>query len=69
MRSGARLRLATDWPSYAEQMLAVLDAEDVFENEAGEGFSPRFSGRNITRFEARGQRLGNPVADLCYLRT
>ena len=68
MRSGARLRLATDWQPYAEQMLAVLNAEDAFENEAGEGFSPRFSGRNITRFEARGLRLGNPVADLCYLK-
>lgn len=68
MRPGAYLRLATDWQDYAEQMLAVLNAEDRFANDAGEGFAPRFAGRNITRFEARGQRLGHPVWDLCYRR-
>ena len=68
LSSGGRLRLATDWQDYAEQMLAVLNAESGLENEAGDGFAPRFEGRNITRFEARGQRLGHPVWDLCYRR-
>lgn len=62
------VRLATDWQDYAEQMLAVLNAESGLVNEADEGFAPRFEGRNVTRFEARGQRLGHPVWDLCYRR-
>ena len=50
-------------------MLEVLNAETGLVNEAGDGFAPRFEGRvNITRFEARGQRLGHPVWDLCYSR-
>ena len=68
MRPGALLRLATDWEPYAEQMLAVLEASDDFENLAVEGFSERFEGRNVTRFEARGQRLGHGVWDLSYRR-
>ena len=68
LRPGGRLRLATDWREYAEQMLQVLNAEAGLVNEAGDGFAPRFEGRNITRFEARGQRLGHRVWDLCYRR-
>ena len=69
MRPGARLRLATDWQDYAEQMLVVLNAEPGLSNDAGDGFAPRFDGRNVTRFEARGQRLGHAVWDLCFSRT
>ena len=68
MCPGGRLRLATDWQDYAEQMLAVLNAEPGLTNEAGDGFADRFDGRNITRFEARGQRLGHSVWDLSYLK-
>ena len=68
MRPGGRLRLATDWQDYAEQMLTVLNAESRFRNEAGDGYAPRFEERNVTRFEARGQRLGHQVWDLCYSR-
>ena len=68
MRPGGRLRLATDWQDYAEQMLTVLNAEPGLENEAGGGFAERFAERNITRFEARGQRLGHSVWDLSYLK-
>jgi tRNA (guanine-N7-)-methyltransferase len=68
MCPGALLRMATDWQPYAEQMLEVLQAETAFENAAGEGFSERFEARNVTRFEARGQRLGHGVWDLCYRR-
>lgn len=65
MRPGARVRLATDWESYAEWMVEVLDAESALANEF-DGFADRFPGRPVTRFEARGQRLGHPVWDLCY---
>lgn len=68
MRPGGVLRLATDWQPYADWMLEVLQAEAAFENVAGEGFSERFEGRNVTRFEARGQRLGHRVWDLTYRR-
>ena len=68
MSPGGVLRLATDWQAYAEQMLAVLNAEAAFRNEAGDGYAPRFEGRNVTRFEARGQWLGHQVWDLCYRR-
>lgn len=68
MRPGGVLRLATDWQPYADWMLEVLQAEAAFENVAGEGFSERFEGRNVTRFEARGQRLGHGVWDLTYRR-
>jgi tRNA (guanine-N7-)-methyltransferase len=68
MAPGGLLRLATDWREYAEQMLTVLNAEAAFRNEAADGYAPRFEGRNITRFEARGQRLGHEVWDLCYSR-
>ncbi|HEY5646033.1 MAG TPA: tRNA (guanosine(46)-N7)-methyltransferase TrmB, partial [Pseudomonadales bacterium] len=63
---GGRLRLATDWEDYANWMLEVLAAEDALVNEAGAGFAERFAARNVTRFEARGHRLGHQVWDLSY---
>jgi tRNA (guanine-N7-)-methyltransferase len=69
LRSGGRLRLATDWADYARQMLEVLDAEPGLRNGApGGGFSPRPPERAITRFEARGLRAGHAVFDLDYVR-
>lgn len=66
---GGRLRLATDWEPYAEQMLEVLDAEPLLENRAGRGaFVPRDAAREPTRFELRGRRLGHGVWDLEYVR-
>jgi tRNA (guanine-N7-)-methyltransferase len=64
-----RVQLATDWEPYALEMLAVLDAEPGLENEAGCGaFAPRPPERPLTRFEARGLRLGHHVWDLAYRR-
>jgi tRNA (guanine-N7-)-methyltransferase len=68
LKVGGRLRLATDWGPYAEQMLAVLEAEPLFASESDGGFAPRFAGRPVTRFEQRGQRLGHAVWDLAYRR-
>ncbi len=69
LRSGGHLRLATDWADYARHMLAVLDAEPQLENVAGVGtFVPRPEDRPLTRFEARGIRLGHEVFDLDYRR-
>jgi tRNA (guanine-N7-)-methyltransferase len=66
---GGRLRLATDWEPYALQMLEVLDAAPALANRAGSGaFMPRDPGREPTRFEQRGHRLGHGVWDLEYVK-
>jgi tRNA (guanine-N7-)-methyltransferase len=67
---GGRLHCATDWQPYAEQMLAVLAAEPLLANSvaSAEGFAPRPPTRPLTKFEARGQRLGHGVWDLVFVR-
>ena len=66
---GGVLRLATDWAHYAEQMLEVCNAEAGLQNLAEDGrFVPRPATRPVTRFEARGERLGHSVFDLAYCR-
>ena len=62
--AGGRWRLATDWADYAEQMVAVLDAEPMLTG----GVSPRWSERPVTRFEARGLEAGHAIVDLSYRR-
>ena len=66
---GGTLQLATDWTPYAESMLAVLNATPGLRNQAPDGgYVPRNAGRARTRFEARGERLGHAVHDLCFER-
>jgi tRNA (guanine-N7-)-methyltransferase len=61
--------LATDWQSYAEHMLAVLEAEDALANTAGRGnFCTGPADRPETKFERRGTRLGHAVWDLRFAR-
>jgi tRNA (guanine-N7-)-methyltransferase len=62
---GATLHLATDWAPYAQQMLAVLSAEPMLVNTA-EGFAPRPAYRPLTKFERRGEQLGQPAQDLVF---
>jgi tRNA (guanine-N7-)-methyltransferase len=70
LRSGGVLRLATDWQSYAEQMLDTLRQCSLLENMApDDGFAPRPATRPLTRFEKRGERLGHAVRDLAFRRT
>lgn len=69
LRNGGVFHLATDWEDYATQMLEVLGAAPGWRNAAGAaGFAPRPESRPITRFEARGQRLGHGVWDLLFSR-
>lgn len=64
---GGRLHMATDWPDYAEHMLAVMDSAPGWRNLAGPGnYSERPPSRTLTHFEKRGLRLGHPVHDLIY---
>jgi tRNA (guanine-N7-)-methyltransferase len=67
---GGVLRLATDWAEYAVQMRDVLDAEPAFEtlSTRPDGTVERPATRPLTRFEARGTRLGHAVSDLAYRR-
>ena len=66
MRQGGVWRLATDWPDYAAQMRAVLEASDDFEN-VHVGDAPRY-GRPVTKFEQRAALDGRPVVDLAFRR-
>lgn len=66
---GAVLHCATDWQPYAEQMLAVLSAEPALRNTAPDGaYAPKPDYRPLTKFEARGLRLGHGVWDLVFAR-
>lgn len=70
IRPGGFLHAATDWEDYAQQMMAVLSADQArFENIAGTGnYTPRPAERPLTKFERRGQRLGHGVWDLIFTR-
>lgn len=64
---GGYLHVATDWQEYAEQILALLSAEQLLENAAA-GFAERPAHRPLTKFEHRGLALGHPVRDLLFRR-
>lgn len=64
LEPGGTWRLATDWPEYAEQIRAVLDAEPCLEG----GPVERWPERPSTRFERRGEAAGRPLTDLSYRR-
>lgn len=64
LKPGGLFRLATDWAPYAEHMREVLDVAPDF--SGGEVARPE--SRPITRFEARGERLGHVMCDLLYRR-
>ncbi|MFZ2541914.1 MAG: tRNA (guanosine(46)-N7)-methyltransferase TrmB [Gallionella sp.] len=66
-RRGGYIHVATDWQDYAEQVLAVLNAEPLLENTA-EDYAPRPDYRPLTKFEQRGIRLGYGVWDLVFRR-
>ncbi|MDH4285792.1 MAG: tRNA (guanosine(46)-N7)-methyltransferase TrmB [Gallionella sp.] len=67
LKPGGYLHVATDWQDYAEQVLAVLDAEPMLENTAAD-YAPRPAYRPLTKFEQRGIRLGHGVWDLVFRR-
>jgi tRNA (guanine-N7-)-methyltransferase len=56
------LHLATDWPSYAQQMRELVTASALFEVcEQGRA-------RPETKYERRAKRLGHSIVDLVYAR-
>ncbi len=61
------LHCATDWAEYGEWMIEHLENDSRFQNIVGPSMaSERPEWRPLTRFEARGQRLGHSVLDLIY---
>ncbi len=69
--AGGYLHCATDWQHYAEQMAAVLSAEPLLRNRHAQ-FAPGAGNpmcqRPVTKFHARGERLGHDVWDLVFVR-
>jgi len=65
---GGRLHVATDWEDYANEMLITLGNEPLLRNTV-DGFAPRPETRPLTKFEARGHKLGHPSFDLVFVRT
>jgi len=64
---GGYLHCATDWEPYAQQMLDVLSTEPRLVNTAA-AYAPRPELRPLTKFEARGLKLGHGVWDLVFTR-
>ncbi len=64
---GGYLHAATDWEDYAQEMLATFAAEALLVNSV-EGFAPRPATRPLTKFEARGTKLGHGTWDLVFRR-
>lgn len=70
LKAGGYLHLATDWEPYAEHMFDVLDDVPSLVNASGTPrvAVPRPEYRPLTKFEARGERLGHRVQDLVYFK-
>lgn len=64
---GGVLRMATDWEHYAEQMLAVCEAEPSLRNQHA-GWAPRPEWRRVTKFEERARQAGRISRDLAFER-
>ncbi len=64
---GGQLHCATDWEPYAHEILQVLQAESSLRNTAAD-FAPRPAHRPVTKFEARGLRLGHGVWDVVFTK-
>jgi len=63
------IHMATDWQPYAEHMLVTLMQEPRLQNHAANGgYIDRPTTRPITKFEARGHRLGHNVWDLLFMK-
>lgn len=64
---GGTLHLATDWPPYAAEMLAAVEAEPTLVNPHG-GFAPDRGNRPVTRFEAKALAAGRRPVDVVAVR-
>ncbi len=60
---GGVLHAATDWPDYAEWMGTVFSTEPLLERS-----DKGLTAKPVTKFEARGKRLGHPIRELVFRR-
>ena len=68
LKPGGYLHCATDWQPYAEQILEVLSAEPMLQNNSPDGYAPKPDYRPLTKFENRGIKLGHGVWDVVFKR-
>ncbi|PKF50076.1 tRNA (guanosine(46)-N7)-methyltransferase TrmB [Enterovibrio nigricans] len=69
LKIGGIFHMATDWENYAEHMVEVMDVAPGYKNTATDGsYIERPEERPLTKFEARGHRLGHGVWDMKYAR-
>ena len=67
LKIGGQFHMATDWENYAEHMMEVMSEAPDYTNISGAGeYTPRPDYRPLTKFEARGHRLGHGVWDLIF---
>lgn len=69
LKTGGVFHLATDWENYSEHMLEVMGAAEGYKNQSPTGdVVERPDHRPLTKFEARGHRLGHGVWDIMFER-
>jgi len=69
LKPGGIFHMATDWKDYAMHMLVTMENAAGFANTSIDNtFVMRPSYRPLTKFEARGKRLGHGVWDLMFER-
>lgn len=67
LQSNGVFHIATDWQDYALHVLDIMAPQQNWINIAGESnYVVRPSTRPITKYEQRGQRLGNNIYDLIF---
>ncbi|MBN2866761.1 MAG: tRNA (guanosine(46)-N7)-methyltransferase TrmB [Thiotrichales bacterium] len=67
IKPGGHFHMATDWEDYAEHMMEVMSAAPDYKNtQKDNAYTPRPDYRPLTKFEARGHRLGHGVWDLIF---
>lgn len=67
LKLGGYLHAATDWEDYALQIMDVFSSQPQLVNTA-DGYAPRPDYRPLTKFEARGIKLGHGVWDVIFRR-
>ncbi|UVO09354.1 tRNA (guanosine(46)-N7)-methyltransferase TrmB [Pectobacterium polonicum] len=67
LKVGGVFHMATDWEPYAQHMLEVMTSVTEYRNLSDNNeYVERPESRPLTKFEARGQRLGHGVWDLMF---
>lgn len=65
LKVGGYFHAATDWEDYAIQILEVCQQEPSLSNRS-QGYADKPDYRPLTKFEARGLRLGHGVWDIVF---